>query len=137
MSNLIDSISISAAGMQAQGDRMRIIAQNVANADSLATSEGDLPYRRRVIEFKEVMDDELGVKVVRKDKVSLDRSDFGMKYLPGHPAADENGLVMTTNVSGTFESADMREATRTYEANLGMLEMSRDLMTKLVDLLRV
>lgn len=135
--NLMDSISISASGMQAQGDRMRIIAQNMANADSLATSDGTEPYRRRLVEFKEVMDDELGIKVVKADKISVDRSDFGLKYLPGHPAADENGLVMTTNVSGTFESADMREATRSFEANLGMLEMSRDLMTKLVDLLRV
>ncbi len=135
--NVMDSIAMSASGMQAQGDRMRIIAQNTANADSLATSEGGDPYRRRLVEFKEVMDDTLGIKVVKANKISLDRSEFGLKHLPGHPAADENGYVKTTNVKGTFESADMREAQRSYEANLSMLEMSRDLMNKLVDLLRV
>ncbi len=135
--NLLDSVAISAAGMQAQGDRMRVIAQNTANADSLATSDGADPYRRRVVEFKEVMDDTLGIKMVRANKILMDKTEFGLKFLPGHPAANESGYVKTTNVNGTFETADMREATRTYEANLSMLEMSRDLMNKLVDLLRV
>ena len=135
--NIMDAMSMSAFGMRAQGDRIRVISENIANMDSAATKPGGDPYRRRTLTFKEEMNKDLGFKVVTPQKVRLDKdTEFEMKFLPGHPGADSNGYVKMPNVNMAFEMADMREAQRTYEANLGMLEMSRSLMNRLVDLLR-
>ncbi len=134
--NITDAGLISAAGMRAQGDRIKVISQNISNLDSLGTAPGADPYRRQIITFKETMDDTAGIKTVRAGKIIKDQTDFELKYMPGHPAADQGGFVKVPNVNMAFEMADMREAQRTYEANLGMLEMSRNIMGKLVDLLR-
>jgi flagellar basal-body rod protein FlgC len=132
----MDAGFISAAGMRAQGDRIRVLSENVANVESMGVTPGADPYRRKVITFKEQLDNETGVRVVKATKIAKDMSDFELKFLPGHPGADANGYVKVPNVNIAFEMADMREAQRSYEANLGMLELSRNIMNKLVDLLR-
>lgn len=135
--SIMDAMTMSSFGMRAQGDRIRVISENIANMDSTATTPGGDPYRRRTISFKEEMDRDVGFRVVKPGKVTQDKDvEFEMKFMPGHPAADSNGYVKMPNVNMAFEMADMREAQRTYEANLGMLEISRSLMGRLVDLLR-
>lgn len=136
MTNILEAGALSAAGMRAQGDRIRVIAQNVSNAESLGTSPGADPYRRKTITFKEQLDPESGIRAVKAQKIGEDMSEFTLKYLPGHPGANQDGYVKVPNVNMAFEMADMREAQRSYEANLGMLEMTRNIMNKLVDLLR-
>lgn len=135
--NIMDALTMSAYGMRAQGDRIRVISENIANMGSAATEPGADPYRRRIITFKEQLDRDLGFKIVKPAKIQLDRdTEFEMKFMPGHPGANTEGYVKMPNVNMAFEMADMREAQRTYEANLGMLEISRTLMNRLVDLLR-
>jgi flagellar basal-body rod protein FlgC len=134
--DLIDSLHISAAAMRAQGARMRVIAENVANADSIPLTPGAEPYRRRVALFRTVLDRELGVELVDVAGVRPDFTDFQRKYEPGHPAADAEGYVLTPNVNALIEMADMREAQRSYEANLKVIEASRAMLQRTVDLLR-
>lgn len=134
--DLEKAIHISAAGMKAQGLRMRVIAENIANSNSISSGDGDDPYRRKVVSFANELDRELGVQLVKIEGVEADKSDFGRKYDPGHPAADENGYVTTTNVNGLIETADMQEASRTYEANLSAIESSKTLIIRTIDLLR-
>lgn len=135
--SVMDAMTVSSFGMRAQGDRLRVISENIANVDSVANTAGGDPYRRKTISFKEEMDRDVGFNVLKTYKVGTDRAtDFEMQFMPSSPAADANGYVKMPNVNMAFEMADMREAQRTYEANLSMLEMSRNLVNKLVDLLR-
>jgi flagellar basal-body rod protein FlgC len=135
--NILDAMTLSAFGMRAQGDRIRVISENIANVSSTSNSAGGDPYRRQMVSFKDTMDRDLDMKVVKATKAQQDTTtDFEMKYLPGHPAADASGYVKMPNVNMAFEMADMREAQRSYEANLSMLEMSRSLVGRLVELLR-
>ncbi|KKB79881.1 flagellar basal-body rod protein FlgC [Devosia soli] len=130
------SIGIAATGLHAQSARMRIIAENIANADSTATTPGGEPYRRRVPTFETVMNNELGGHVVTMGKLSLDQSDFNNRYEPGHPAADANGYVQYPNVNTLIETMDMREAQRSYEANLNVVSISRQMLGQTLDILR-
>src|SRR4030095_9161261 len=116
--DLMESLMISAAGMKVQGDRLRVVAENLANADSVSEVPGGDPYRRKTISFKNALDKELGLETVHVKKVALDQSDFRMKYDPGNPAADAKGYVKLPNVNTLIEMTDMREAQRSYEANL-------------------
>lgn len=134
--DLVDALHISAAGMKTQGSRLRVIAENMANADSLGKAPGEDPYRRQVITFKNVLDRNLGIETVRVDRVVRDPSDFELRYDPGHPAADERGYVKLPNVNSLIELADMREAQRSYEANLKVIEASRTMLTRTIDILR-
>jgi len=134
---LINAIGISASGMHAQGDRLRVISENIANADTAPLSPGDDPYRRKTVLFKNVLDKELGADVIKTDKISEDMtSPFRLKYMPDHPGADANGYVKLPNINTLVEVMDMREAQRSYEANLGMIETSKSMMTHTLDLLR-
>jgi len=134
---IMDAIGISASGMHAQGDRLRVISENIANADTAATMPGEDPYRRKVITFKNVMDKELGADVVKADKISEDNStQFRLKFMPEHPGADKNGYVKLPNVNTLIEVMDMREAQRSYEANLGMIDIAKSMMSHTLDLLR-
>ncbi len=133
---LTDSLAIAASGMRAQGDRLRVVAENLANADSTATAPGQDPYRRKLITFKNVLDQETGANIVQVDKRTYDSSEFNRKYMPGHPAADAEGYILTPNVSSITELMDMREARRAYEANLNVVEMARSMINKTIDLLR-
>jgi flagellar basal-body rod protein FlgC len=133
---LIKSMMASASGLKVQGQRMRIIAENLANADSVGRSPEEDPYRRRVITFKNELDRATGVETVHVDRVVDDKSDYGKKYEPGHPAADAQGYIRTPNVKSLIEISDMREAQRTYEANLKAIEAAKKMIMDTVDLLR-
>lgn len=134
--DLSKTLFISAAGMKSQGTRLRVLAENVANASSLPQSPEDEPYRRKLVSFENVMNDELGVNQVQVEEIARDQSDFGRKYLPGHPAANEEGYVQTPNVKPLVEMADIREAQRSYEANLKVIEASRDMLMQTIGLLQ-
>ncbi len=134
--DLFKAMSISAAGMKAQGTRLRVISQNVANADSLPQDPSQLPYRRKVVTFKNELDRSTGIDTVRVDKITTDKSDFQKKFDPSHPAADENGYVLTPNVNTLVEMMDMREAQRSYEANLSVIKASKSMLQRTIDILR-
>jgi len=127
---------IAASGMRAQGDRLKVIAENLANADSLAKTPGADPYRRKVVSFKSELDRATGANMVKAQKPTRDRTDFELKYEPGHPAANADGYVKTPNVNPIVEMADMREAQRTYEANLNVVDGAKQMISRTVDLLR-
>ena len=136
MSELTRSLDISASGMKAQGTRLRVISENVANAGSTALSPDEDPYRRKLVTFGSALDRELGVELVEVKRVSRDQSDFIQRYEPNHPAADAAGYVRTSNVNTMIEMADMNEAQRSYEANLKVLQASRVMLQRTIELLR-
>ncbi|MBK8157281.1 MAG: flagellar basal body rod protein FlgC [Rhodospirillaceae bacterium] len=133
---LFDSMFISASGMRVQGERLRVIAENIANVDSVGETPGADPYRRKVITFRNQLDREMGVDTVKVSKVGTDPSDFRKKYDPGNPAADKDGYVSLPNVNALVEMTDMREAQRSYEANLKVIEASRSMLSRTIDVLR-
>lgn len=136
MDDLFKTFKISASGMKAQGTRLRVISENVANAESLPQTPGAAPYRRKTILFKNVLDKNVGMNTVRVDQIGTDRSDFVKKYDPGHPGADAQGYVQTPNVNMLVEMMDMREAQRSYEANLSVIRSSRTMLQSAIDVLR-
>lgn len=136
MDKNFDALQIAASGLRAQSGRMRIIAENVANANSTAqTPEGD-PYRRRIPVFQAELDRTTGAEMVSMTRVRADRGDFRLVYEPGHPAANDEGYVKYPNVQTLVELMDMREAQRSYEANLNTMENARQMMQRTLDLLR-
>ena len=134
--DLQKSMMISAAGLRAQSTRMRVIAENMANADSISGVPGGDPYRRKTVTFKNVLNRQTGVREVAADRIRVDRSKLETKYDPSHPGADARGYVKQSNVSTLIEAMDMREAQRSYEANLSVIESSRSMMMGTIDLLR-
>jgi flagellar basal-body rod protein FlgC len=134
---IMNAIGISASGMRAQGERLRVISQNIANSDTAATMPGEEPYRRKTITFKNVMDKTLGAEIVKDGGIAEDmKSPFRLKFMPDHPGADANGYVKLPNVNTLIETMDMREAQRSYEANLGMIDIAKSMMSRTLDLLR-
>lgn len=128
------TMAVAASALRAQQSRMRVIAENIANADSTAPVEGGDPYRRRVPVFEtRTIDGASGVELAR---VQADQGDFRLDYEPGHPAADAEGYVRRPNVNTLIESMDMREAQRAYEANLNVIETARAMEQRTLDLLR-
>lgn len=136
MSDFMSSLKIAASGLHAQNARMRIIAENIANADSAGKTPQEDPYRRRIPTFKAVMDDAAGGTVPQVGRLAFDQSDFNLRYEPGHPAADEKGYVRYPNVNSLIETMDMREAQRTYEANLNVVSVTRQMLGSTIDILR-
>ena len=136
MSDFLASLRIAATGLHAQNARMRIIAENLANADSTGKTPEEDPYRRRIPTFKAVMDSDVGGKIVEVGKIALDQTDFVSRYEPGHPAADAKGYVRYPNVNSLIETMDMREAQRTYEANLNVVTVTRSMLGRTLDILR-
>lgn len=134
--DLDKSIQVSASGLRAQALRMRVIAENLANADSVATTPGGTPYRRRVVTFQAEVDRATGAQGVKVDGIEADRSDFKRVYQPGNPAADAAGYVLKPNVNSLVETADMKEAQRSYEANINAIEAARNLTMRTIDLLK-
>ncbi len=134
--NLKDAMQISAAGMRAQGERLRVISENLANADSTAQTPGGEPYRRKIMTFKNVLDRSINADMVRVNKITPDSKDFELKYDPSHPAANAEGYVMRPNVSSLIELSDMRQAQRSYEANLSVIETSKAMLSRTIGLLR-
>jgi len=135
-SDLNSSLSISASGMSAQTTRLRVIAQNIANQDTTASAPGADPYQRRTVTFETKLDQALGADTVRVKSIDKDQSEFTKRYEPANPAADTQGYVKTPNVNSFVELLDMREAERTYSANLSVMQASRSMMNQTIDLLK-
>jgi flagellar basal-body rod protein FlgC len=134
--DFLKSISLAASGLRAQAGRMRVISENIANAESTAPNAGADPYRRKIPTFRAEMDRALGTNVVAMGRIRTDQSDFRTKYEPGHPSADANGYVKYPNVNGLVEMTDMREAQRSYEANLNVIGATRRMIQRTLDILR-
>ncbi len=130
------SLGVSASGLRAQSLRMRTIAENLANQDSVADTPGGNPYRRKVVSFQAAMDRATGGTGVKVKSIQNDQSEFVKVYQPGHPAADAQGYVLRPNVNGLIESADMKAAQRSYEANLNAIEAAKSLTMRTIDLLK-
>ncbi|MCP5366019.1 MAG: flagellar basal body rod protein FlgC [Hyphomicrobiales bacterium] len=136
MDDILKTLRISSAGLKAQGTRLRVISENIANADSLPTKPGERPYQRKVITFKNELDRTLGLDTVRVDKVRPDKSGFEKRFEPSHPAADADGYVLAPNVNTLVEMMDMREAQRSYEANLNVIRSSKAMLSSTIEILR-
>ena len=136
MSDFLKSLSVAASGLDAQAARMRVIAENLANADSTGKTPGADPYRRRVPTFESFFNSGTDAQEVRMGKLMYDLSDFEQRYEPGHPAADANGYVKYPNVNPLIEAMDMRSAQRTYEANLNVITSTRQMVGQTLDILR-
>jgi flagellar basal-body rod protein FlgC len=136
MVDLVNSMYIAASGMKAQSDRLRIVAQNIANVETTGEQPGSRPYARKVVAFKNVLDREMDADMVKVSKYGIDKSPFERKYDPGHPAADNDGYVLMPNVNPIIEMVDMREARRAYESNINMVEASKSMLMQTVNMLR-
>lgn len=137
-SEIFSAIKASAAGMQTQGVRIRTISQNIANSNTTGTAPGADPYVRKTVSFKNALDRELGITVPQVHKINQDSDvEFPIEYQPDHPAADADGYVKLPNIKTLVEMMDIKEAQRSYEANLGMIEQSRNLVMRTIELLRV
>ena len=134
--DLYKAMAVSASGMKAQGTRLRVIAENLANANTTAETPGDLPYRRKVVTFQNALDRQLDVDTVRVAKIDVDKKDFERRYDPSHPSADADGYVFAPDVSSVVEALDMREAQRSYEANLSVIDSARQMLMRTIDILR-
>ncbi|MBQ8465786.1 MAG: flagellar basal body rod protein FlgC [Alphaproteobacteria bacterium] len=134
--NLLVSSDIAVSGMKAQAERLRIISQNMANADSTAQTPGGEPYRRQIVTFKDYVDAETGAHKVKVASVQTDESELPKKYDPNHPAADAQGYITLPNVNPLVEMMDMKEAQRSYDANLSMMKTARDMEAKVLDVLK-
>jgi flagellar basal-body rod protein FlgC len=133
--DLAKVMQISASAMQAESLRLRTIAENIANADSLAETPGGSPFRRKQVTFKNFFDKELGANKVKVDKITTDKTEFQKRFDPQHPAADKDGYVLLPNVNPLIELMDMRQAQRSYEANLGVIDVSRSMIGRTIALL--
>jgi flagellar basal-body rod protein FlgC len=136
MDPLLSSLKVAATGMTAQSERLRIVSENIANAQSTGDLPGADPYQRKTITFSAELDRVTGASLVDIAAIGRDRTDFPLQYMPGHEAADEAGYVKVPNVNMLVEMADMREAIRGYEANLQSIKQARELISMTIDLLR-
>jgi len=130
------SMAVAASGMKAQSERMKTIAENIANANSTAATPGGDPYRRKIATVSSDFDRELGANLVKAGKSIADKSDFRSQYDPGNPNADAKGYVKLPNVDPLVEALDMKEAQRAYEANMNVIETSRAMESRTLDILR-
>jgi flagellar basal-body rod protein FlgC len=134
--DFVKSLQVAVSGLKAQSGRMRVISENIANADSAPANAQAEPYRRKVPTFERRLDRELGADTVQLGRVARDASAFRTRHEPGHPAADRNGYVRLPNVNSTIESMDLREAQRSYEANLNVVSATRRMIQRTLELLR-
>ncbi|WP_342361533.1 flagellar basal body rod protein FlgC [Terrarubrum flagellatum] len=134
--DFLKSIGIAASGLRTQSGRMRVIAENIANADSTATTPGGAPYRRKIMTFDQKFDRELDAQTVAAGRIARDQQPFKTRYEPGNPAANARGEVQLPNVDMTVELMDMREAQRSYEAGLNVITATRRMLQRTIDLLR-
>jgi len=130
------TLAIAASGLRAQSNRMRIISENIANADSTPARAGIDPYRRKIPVFESEVDRALNAQLVEVSGVQNDSSEFRLKFEPGHPAADKNGNVKYPNVNSLVEMTDMREAQRSYEANVNVITTTRRMLQRTIDILK-
>jgi len=134
--DFVRTLMIAASGLRAQSGRMRVISENIANANSTAENSAADPYRRRIPTFRSTFDQELQANVVKLGRVQSDRSDFVKKNEPGNPSADAQGNVRYPNVNPLIEAVDLREAQRSYEANLNVISATRRMISRTIDLLK-
>ena len=129
------SMAVAASGMRAQTERMKTISENIANANSTSPIKGADPYRRKIATIKPDFDREIDATLVQAGKPIPDKSDFRSQYDPGNPNADKQGYVKLPNVDSLVEIMDMREAQRSYEADLSVMDSTKQMLAKTVDLL--
>jgi flagellar basal-body rod protein FlgC len=134
--DFIRTIAIAASGLRAQAGRIRIISENIANADSVAQTPGGDPYRRRIPTFTSQLDRSLEARTVALGPVRPDTTDFKIKHEPGNPAADAAGDVKYPNVNPLIEMTDMRDAQRSYEANVNLIGATRTMIQRTLDILK-
>lgn len=134
--SMLDAMDVAASGMQVQGERMRVVAENLANANSTADHPDDQPYRRKIVTFDNALNEETGMHNVQVDEIRRDQSDFERVHQPGHPAADDDGYVLKPNVNSVIELNDMRQAQRSHSANMNVIEASKSMLMKTIGLLR-
>ena len=131
------SLKIAGSGIRAQSARLKVISENIANANSTGSTPGADPFARKTVTFENELNRAAGLELTRVKRVGVDPAPFRLEHNPGHPAADANGNVKMPNVDILVETADMRDATRAYEANLQIVKQSRDLVSMMLDLLKV
>ena len=136
MTDVTSTLGIASAGMTAQSLRLRVIAENLANQDTTGSTPGADPYRRKTVTFANRMDQTLGVDTVTVDTIGNDLSAFPLRYDPSHPAANAAGYVETPNVNSFIEVMDMRESQRSYSANLAVMQTTRSLLSRTIDILK-
>jgi flagellar basal-body rod protein FlgC len=130
------TLRIGASGVQAQSLRLRVIAENMANAHSTGRTPGSAPYTRKIISFESEVDEAANANMVRVSAIERHRAPYRVEHMPGHPAADAQGYVRLPNVDMIVEAADMREANRSYEANLQAIKQAREMINMMLDMLR-
>ena len=130
------TLQIGASGIQAQSKRMRVVTENLANAQTTGKTPGSNPYTRKTISFEDEVNDATGASVVKVSGIDRSRAPYRTEYNPGHPAADEHGYVKYPNINPLIEAMDMREAQRTYEANLNVISVTRQMLGGTLDILR-
>lgn len=136
MDALFTTLKVAASGLAAQSERLRVVSENLANAQSTGSTPGSEPYQRKVINFAAEVDRATGGSMVNVVKIDRDKAAFPVEYMPGHEAADENGYVKMPNVNPLIEMADVSEANRSYEANLQVIKQARELISMTIDLMR-
>src|ERR1700730_16823777 len=134
--DLMKSIAIAASGLRAQAGRMQVISENIANADSTPAQAGGDSYRRKIATFQSEIDNALCARVLKLRPVNHDSSAFQVKNEPGHPAADANGNVKYPNVNSLVEMTDLRDAQRSYSANLNVINATRAMIQRTLDILK-
>lgn len=133
---LVTSSRLAASGLAAQSARLQVASENLANAHSTSDRPGASPYARKIASFEAALDEQSGALGVKVSGIERDRTPFRTSHDPGHPAADESGNVKLPNVNPLIELADLREASRSYQANLEVIRRSRELAEMTIDLLR-
>jgi flagellar basal-body rod protein FlgC len=134
--DMTKALEISARGMDAQTTRLRVIAENLANQDTSGSTPGADAYRRKTVTFENKLDKALGAETVRVRNIDHDPSDLPLRYDPSNPAANASGYVKTSNVNSFVEVMDMREAQRTYSANLATMDATRSMLTRTIEMLK-
>jgi flagellar basal-body rod protein FlgC len=134
--DLIKALSVSASGMNVQTSRLRVIAENLANQDTTGSTSGADAYRRKTVSFESKLDASVGTDTVRVKRIGQDNGDLPLRFDPGNPAANAQGYVKTSNVNSFVEIMDMREAERSYSANLSVMQATRSMLTRTIDMLK-
>jgi flagellar basal-body rod protein FlgC len=130
------TIKIASSGLETQSARLRIVAENMANAQSTGPTSGADPYARKTVTFESELDQVTGVDLVKIKNMGVDHTPFRIEHDPGSPAADSKGFVKLPNVNMIMEMTDLREANRSYEANLQVIKQANSLSSSTIDLLR-
>jgi flagellar basal-body rod protein FlgC len=134
--DLSNTIKIAVSGLTSQGSRLKVISENLANAESTGTTPGAEPYRRKIATFRSALDQATGVRLVKPGPTTTAGGDFERRYDPAHPAADKDGYVLMPNVNPLMELMDMREAQQSYQANLSVIDAAKTMISHTIDLLR-